>query len=38
VSITEREGFWKRLSGTMGKRIKEEVKRNTETEIVPSGN
>lgn len=40
VSITEREGFWKRLSGTMGKRIKEEVKgkENTETEIVPSGN
>ncbi len=26
VSITEREGFWKRLNGTMGKRIKDEIK------------
>lgn len=25
VSITERENFWQRLSGTMGKRIKDEV-------------
>ena len=26
VSITKREGFWQRLRGTMGRRIKEEVK------------
>lgn len=26
VSITKREGFWQRLNGTMGKRIKDEVK------------
>lgn len=26
VSITQREGFWERFSGTMGKRVKEEVK------------
>lgn len=26
VSITEREGFWERFNGTMGKKIKEEVK------------
>ncbi|MDH4092717.1 MAG: YdcF family protein [Cyclobacteriaceae bacterium] len=26
VSLTEREGFWQRLKGTMGKRIKDEVR------------
>jgi hypothetical protein len=26
VHITKREGFWKRLKGTLGKRVKEEVK------------
>lgn len=26
VSITQREGFWERFSGTMGKRVKEEMK------------
>ncbi|MEJ7646563.1 MAG: YdcF family protein [Chryseolinea sp.] len=26
VSITKREGFWQRLRGTMGQRVKEEVK------------
>lgn len=26
VSIKEREGFWQRLNGTMGKRIKDEIK------------
>jgi uncharacterized SAM-binding protein YcdF (DUF218 family) len=26
VSITVREGFWQRLNGTMGKRIKDEIK------------
>jgi uncharacterized SAM-binding protein YcdF (DUF218 family) len=26
VPITEREGFWKRFRGTMGKRVKQEVK------------
>jgi uncharacterized SAM-binding protein YcdF (DUF218 family) len=26
VSITDREGFWQRLNGTMGKRIKDEIK------------
>lgn len=32
VSITEREGFWQRLNGTMGKRIKDELKAE-ETEV-----
>src|SRR5687768_9228910 len=27
VSITKREGFWERLQGTMGKRVREDVKR-----------
>ena len=26
VSITKREGFWKRLNGTLGKKVKDEVK------------
>jgi uncharacterized SAM-binding protein YcdF (DUF218 family) len=26
VSITKREGFWKRFSGTLGKKVKREVK------------
>jgi uncharacterized SAM-binding protein YcdF (DUF218 family) len=26
VSITEREGFWRRFSGTMGRRVKDELK------------
>jgi len=26
ISITEREGFWERFNGTMGKRIKKEIK------------
>lgn len=34
ISITEREGFWERFRGTMGKRIKEEVKAEKETEAV----
>jgi uncharacterized SAM-binding protein YcdF (DUF218 family) len=40
VSITARESFWQRFSGTMGKRIKEEVKEgeNKESEKLPSGN
>ena len=40
VSIVERESFWKRFSGTMGRRVKEELKGKggSESEIVPSGN
>lgn len=40
ISITKREGFWKRLSGTMGKRVKEEVngEGDKESEMIPSGN
>jgi uncharacterized SAM-binding protein YcdF (DUF218 family) len=30
VSITERESFWKRFRGTMGKRIKEEIRQEEE--------
>ena len=26
VSITEREGFWRRMSGTMGRRVKDELR------------
>ncbi|HTE31933.1 MAG TPA: hypothetical protein VK666_16240, partial [Chryseolinea sp.] len=26
VSISEREGFWERFRGTMGRRVKEEIK------------
>jgi uncharacterized SAM-binding protein YcdF (DUF218 family) len=36
VSITEREGFWQRVRGTMGKRIKEETK--AEGHLESSGN
>ncbi len=31
VSITEREGFWERFRGTMGKRVREEVKAEKES-------
>ncbi|MEO5980397.1 MAG: YdcF family protein [Chryseolinea sp.] len=31
-SITEREGFWQRLRGTMGKKIKDEVKMDEDAE------
>lgn len=37
VSITEREGFWERFNGTMGKRIKEEVKERSD-DGVTTGN
>jgi uncharacterized SAM-binding protein YcdF (DUF218 family) len=35
VSITERESFWTRLKGTMGKRVKEEVNGKTIEEATP---
>ncbi len=40
VSITEREGFWKRFSGTMGRRVKDELKeeKRRKNEEVISGN
>lgn len=40
VPITSREGFWQRFSGTMGRRIKEEVtqEENGNTRKMPSGN
>lgn len=33
ISITEREGFWDRFRGTMGKKIKEEVKAEKESKV-----
>lgn len=40
VSITSREGFWQRFSGTMGRRVKEEVEGEEKTngERSPIGN
>jgi len=40
VSIKEREGFWQRLNGTMGKRIKDEIKAGegeVQGEVEPDG-
>lgn len=40
VSITEREGFWERFRGTMGKRVREDVKEENKREksTLMSGN
>lgn len=40
VSITEREGFWERFRGTMGKRVREDVKEENKKEksTLMSGN
>ena len=36
VSLTKREGFWQRLNGTMGKRIKDEVRQEKDGQLQPS--
>jgi uncharacterized SAM-binding protein YcdF (DUF218 family) len=38
VSITERESFWQRFKGTMGKRVKEEVKKEEGKKEAVTGN
>jgi len=38
VSITERESFWQRFRGTMGKRVKDEAKAEEKEKKVPAAN
>jgi hypothetical protein len=38
ISITEREGFWDRFRGTMGKKVKAEAEADKELKIDSSGN
>lgn len=38
VSIKERETFWQRFRGTLGRKVKQEIKEDEEEEKVPSAN